>query len=61
MMQPEQVKPFFLHPRQTVREMAARYFRERHSRDPELVSLVAQAVQRFGVRECGCALWCLNL
>jgi len=48
MLSPDQVKPFLNHPDQDVRALAADYFSDSWSRDPEILPLILDAREKFG-------------
>lgn len=48
MLSPDQIKPFLNHPDADVRALAADYFSDSWSRDPEILPLILDAREKFG-------------
>jgi hypothetical protein len=48
---PDRIKPFLLHEDPYVRAAATDYFTESWSRDPDILPMVLDAVERYGVRD----------
>lgn len=49
MLLPNEVKPFLLHEDEDVRDLAADYFHDSWSRDPDIAHLLLDAAERYGV------------